>query len=209
MNNGFLLSCESTVDLPYSYVAGRDIPVLFYTYMVDGAVFPDDMGRDPAALPRFYEQLAGGKLPSTSQLNEFQYEAFFEPLLQQGDVLHIAFDSGMTGSVANARKAEALVEKHPDRTIRVVDSLCSSSGYGLLVDVAATSSPMTRCMARKRLWSGRWKPWPSSSWEMSGPLTPTENNHCGHPSGCPQYLRLRNGEASAKTSGCERAGFVL
>lgn len=138
MNNGFLLSCESTVDLPYSYVAGRDIPVLFYTYMVGGEVFPDDMGRDPAALPRFYEQLAEGKLPSTSQLNEFQYEAFFESLLQQGDVLHIAFGSGMTGSVANARKAaEALSEKHPDRTILVVDSLCSSSGYGLLVDVAA------------------------------------------------------------------------
>lgn len=36
MTNNFTLSCESTVDLPYSYVSGRDIPVLFYSYTVDG-----------------------------------------------------------------------------------------------------------------------------------------------------------------------------
>lgn len=29
MNRSFTLSCESTVDLPFSYVDGRDIPVLF------------------------------------------------------------------------------------------------------------------------------------------------------------------------------------
>ena len=32
----------------------RDIPVLIYTYVVDGQTYDDDMGRDPAALPRFY-----------------------------------------------------------------------------------------------------------------------------------------------------------
>lgn len=138
MQNDFVLSCESTVDLPYSYVAGRNIPVLFYTYLVDDQVYPDDMGRDPQALPNFYDMLAAGKLPTTSQLNEFQYETFFEPLLEQGDVLHIAFGSGMTGSVANARKAaETLKEKYPNREIKVIDSLCSSTGYGLLVDTAA------------------------------------------------------------------------
>ncbi len=136
--NTFILSCESTVDMPYNYVAARKIPVLFYAYSVDGAEFPDDMGRDPEALPHFYRLLEGGKLPSTSQLNEFQYEAFFEPLLEQGDVLHIAFGSGMTGSVRNAQKAaEKLRQRFPQRKIEVIDSLCSSSGYGLLVDTAA------------------------------------------------------------------------
>lgn len=136
--NQFLLSCESTVDLPYAYVASRNIPVMFYSYTVDGQDYPDDMGRDPEALPWFYAMLEAGKLPSTSQLNEFQYEAFFDELLQQGDVLHIAFGSGMTGSVANAQKAaKTLREKYPHRKLVVIDSLCSSSGYGLLVDVAA------------------------------------------------------------------------
>lgn len=53
MERKFTLSCCSTVDLPYSYMESRDIPVLFYTYVVDGQTYDDDMGRDPAALPRF------------------------------------------------------------------------------------------------------------------------------------------------------------
>ena len=137
MDQIFTLSCESTVDLPYSYVAGRGIPVIFYSYTVGGQEYPDDMGRDPEALPRFYQQLEQ-EIPSTSQINQFKYYDFFEELLQKGDVLHIALGSGMTTSARNAEAAAALLrEKYPDRRIEIVDSLCSSSGYGLLVDYAA------------------------------------------------------------------------
>ena len=138
MAESFVLSCESTVDLPYSYVHERGIPVLFYTYLVDGQEFVDDMGRDPEALSRFYRFLEEGHLPTTSQLNLQTYLDYFAGLLPQGDVLHIAFGSGMTNSVANAlQAAEILQEKYPDRKLTVIDSLCSSSGYGLLVDTAA------------------------------------------------------------------------
>ena len=138
MESKFILSCESTVDLPYTYISGRNIPVLFYSYSVDDQEFPDDMGRDPEALPRFYRFLEEGKIPSTSQINVFKYKEFFERLLQKGDVLHIAFGSGMTPSVNNAvEAANMLREEYPERKITVIDSLCSSSGYGLLVDEAA------------------------------------------------------------------------
>ena len=138
MERKFILSCESTVDLPFSYINGRDIPVLFYSYLVDGQEYPDDMGRDPQALPGFYKFLEEGKLPTTSQINEFQYETFFEEQLQKGDVLHIAFGSGMTASINNAYiAAESLRAKCPQRRLIVIDSLCSSSGYGMLVDYAA------------------------------------------------------------------------
>lgn len=138
MNTKFILSCESTVDLPFSYVSGRNIPVIFYTYTVDGKEYIDDMLRDPEALSNFYQLLDDGKLPSTSQLNEFAYEEFFEEQLKQGDLLHIAFGSGMTKSVTNAESAASKMrEKYPNRKLIVVDSLCSSSGYGMLVDYAA------------------------------------------------------------------------
>lgn len=141
MGHDFILSCESAADMPNSYVKSRDISVLFYSYTVDGQEYIDDMGRDLEALPRFYRFLENGKLPSTSQLNEFQYEEFFEELLKKGDVLHIASGSGMTGSVYNAAKAtESLREKYPNRKLYVIDSLCSSTGYGLLVDMAADMS---------------------------------------------------------------------
>lgn len=138
MSTPFILSCESTVDLPFSYVQGRNIPVLFYTYMIDGEEYVDDMLRDPDALPAFYRALDAGKLPTTSQLNEFRYLEFFEEQLQHGDLLHIALGTGMTQSARNAmRAADELREKYPDRKITVIDSMCSSSGYGILVDYAA------------------------------------------------------------------------
>lgn len=139
MKGNFVLSCESTVDFPYSYIAGRDIPVIFYSYSVDGVEYVDDMGRDPEALPRFYKFLDDGKQPSTSQINVFRYTEFFEPILKEGhDLLHIGFGTGMTPSVNNAFiAADDLREKYPDRKIIVIDSFCSSSGYGMLVDYAA------------------------------------------------------------------------
>ena len=135
MERQFTLSCCSTVDLPYSYMESRDIPVLFYTYVVDGVEYDDDMGRDPEALPRFYRFIREGKLPQTSQINVAAYMEFFERLLQKGDLLHIAFTSGQSGSVHNAfLAAEELRAKYPERKLVVIDSLCSSSGYGLLMD---------------------------------------------------------------------------
>ena len=136
--HSFILSCESTVDMPFSYVQERGILVLFYAYTMNGTEYEDNMGRDPEALSEFYRQLAAGHFSRTSQLNEFRYIEFFNAILQKGDLLHIAFGSGMTASVQNAYlAAEEMRKKYPERKIIVVDSMCSSSGYGLLVDSAA------------------------------------------------------------------------
>ena len=129
MANSFILSCESTVDLPYAYMESRDIPVLFYSYMVNGKTYTDDMLRDPEALPNFYKMIDAGAMPTTAQLNVYQYEEFFDGLLQKGDVLHSALGTGMTQSVQNAFiAAEGLREKYPDRKLVILDSFCSSSG---------------------------------------------------------------------------------
>lgn len=138
MNKSFVLSCESTVDMPFSYVDGRDIPVIFYAYTVDGVDHVDDMLRDPEALPRFYRMMEDGKLPTTAQLNAYQYKEFFASQLEKGDLLHICLGTGMTKSYQNAlAAAEDLRKEYPNRKIMVLDSLCSSSGYGMLVDYAA------------------------------------------------------------------------
>ncbi|MBR5535187.1 MAG: DegV family protein [Clostridia bacterium] len=134
----FQLSCESTVDMPFSYVSGRDIAVAFYTYTIDGEVYVDDMCRDPEALPNFHKMLREGKMPQTSQINHYTYLEYFEELLKKGDVLHLAFGRGMSASVVNAiNAANELREQYPDRKIIVVDTLASASGYGMLVDYAA------------------------------------------------------------------------
>ena len=134
----YLLTCESTIDLPFSYTTQHHLPILFYSYCVDGIEYPDDMGKDPNSLGNFYTLLESGKLPTTSQINCASYLDFFTEQLKHGkDILHIAFGSGMTDSVNNALMAvNMLKEDFPDRRIEVIDSLCSSSGYGFLVDEA-------------------------------------------------------------------------
>ncbi len=139
MNNNFIISCESTVDMPYSYISGRGIPVLFYSYSVDGVEYEDDMCRTENGTEKFFSMISKGALPTTSQINLYKYLDFFEELLKTNDnILHIAFGSGMTPSVVNALEASRqLNEKYSDKKIVVVDSLCSCTGYGLIVDTAA------------------------------------------------------------------------
>lgn len=134
----FILSCESTVDLPYSYLEKRQLPVLFYTYNVNGTEYTDDLGKDPDSLPRFYRMLAAGAIPTTSQINTFTYKEFFKGLLKDGDLIHVTLSSGITGSYHNAvAAAEELRAEFPDRKISVIDSLGACSGYGMLVEIAA------------------------------------------------------------------------
>lgn len=153
MKTSFILSCESTVDMPYSYIHGRGISVIFYSYTVDGVDYIDDMLRDSNALPHFYEMLNAGKLPTTTQLNAFQYKEYFRPLVEQGDLLHICLGTGMTGSYRNAVAAAAeLQQEYPQRKIMVLDSLCSSCGYGMMVDCAADMRDQGATMEQIEQW---------------------------------------------------------
>ncbi len=153
MKKSFILSCESTVDLPYAYMTARGARVLFYSYTVDGVEYTDDMGRDPDALSRFYALVADGKMPHTSQINQMRYYEYFKELLAEGDILHIAFGTGMTPSYYNAvRAAEELMEEYPERRITVVDSLCSCTGYGLLTETALDLADEGKSMDEIAAW---------------------------------------------------------
>lgn len=131
----FVFSCESTVDIPYEYYVKRNVSVIDYTYTINGVEYTDNMGRDEKALEQFYKLIDEGHLPSTSQINKYRYRDYFEKLLEKGNIIHIAFGSGVTPSVNNAvAAAKELMEENPDVKIIVIDSKCASSGYGLLVD---------------------------------------------------------------------------
>lgn len=106
--------------------------------MLDGKEYPDDLGQT-IPFDDFYARIAAGAMPTTSQVNVNEFVDFFEPFLAQGrDVLHISLSSGLSGTFNSAVLArEQLLQKYPHRTLQIVDSLGASSGYGLLVDLAA------------------------------------------------------------------------
>lgn len=133
----FKLTSESTVDLPLSYLQERDVDVLFYTYLIKEEEFIDDMWAKEGSKEEFYEKIEEN-LPKTSQVNVARYVEFFEKEIEKAggmDILHLVFGSGMTQSINNARIARDMVlEKHPQQRLELVDSLASSSGFGLLLD---------------------------------------------------------------------------
>ena len=131
----FIISACSTADLSKEHFEKRDIKYICFHYELDGVQYPDDLG-ETMAFDVFYKKMADGADTKTSQINEAEFEEYFEPFLQQGkDILHICLSSGITGVVNSANIAKnMLLEKYPDRKIYIVDSLTASSGFGLLVD---------------------------------------------------------------------------
>ena len=137
-NAKFVLTCCSTVDLSKERLDERNIPYVCFHYFLDGVEHVDDLYATSSA-HEFYEKMVAGADTKTSQVNVTEFIAFFEELLKEGkDILHVSFSSGLSGSANSARIAiEELSEKYPDRKIMIVDSLGASSGYGLLVELAA------------------------------------------------------------------------
>ncbi len=134
----FVLSCCSTADLSHEHFASRGIEYICFHYTLDGVEYPDDLGQT-IPFDEFYTKMTEGADTKTSQVSAGEYMAHFEKFLSQGkDVLHITLSSGISGSYMSAcGAAEMLAEKYPDRTIRIIDSLAASSGYGLLMDKLA------------------------------------------------------------------------
>lgn len=134
----YVLTCCSTADMPFDYFKRRNIPFVSFHYIMDGEEYPDDLGQT-MSFEEFYNRIGAGAMPTTSQVNVEQFMDFFEPHLKEGkDILHITLSSGISGVYNSATVArEELSSKYPERKIIVVDSLGASSGYGLLMDMAA------------------------------------------------------------------------
>lgn len=128
----FIISTDSTVDLPKEFLEEKKVPVVYLSYMIDGATYKDG---DGLTSKEFYDKIREGAMPTTSQVNPEQARELFEPILKEGkDILHIAFTSGLSGTYNSCRiAAEELAEEYPDRKIIVIDSLCAASGGGLLL----------------------------------------------------------------------------
>lgn len=135
--SNYILSCCSTADMPKKFFDDNNIPYLCFHYNMDGVEYADDLGQS-MSFDIFYQKIAEGSMPTTSQVNVNQYTEFFESFLNEGkDILHVSLSSGLSGSYNSACiAAQELLKKYPERDIRIVDSLGASGGYGLLMAMA-------------------------------------------------------------------------
>ena len=128
----FVISTDTTSDLPEDFIQENDIDIHPLTYTFGEEIFGIEQKMSEKD---FYARMRGGEMPTTMACNPEQSQEFFEKRVQSGvDVLHIAFSSDLSSTYNNAWIAgKEVMEQYPDSKIIVIDSLSASMGEGLMV----------------------------------------------------------------------------
>lgn len=132
----YIVTTDTTADLPESYIEETGLGVMSLSYTIDGETYNRS---HELPVKDFYAKMRAGSLPTTAQVNpQTAKEVFLEQMKRSdSDILHIAFSSGLSGSCNSARLGAAeLAEEYQEHRVVVVDSLCASLGEGLLVHKA-------------------------------------------------------------------------
>ncbi len=131
----FVITTDTTCDLPQDYLLQHNITLLPLYYNFNGTVYGDKVFLEPK---EFYDRMRKGEMPTTMAVNPGTARDIFTELLDKGyDILHIAFSSALSGSCSVAETvARELCDERTDARIVVIDSLCASLGEGLLVHKA-------------------------------------------------------------------------
>lgn len=129
----FIISTDSTEDLPETYLKENNISVHPLYYIVDNEEYIPGVKDMP--VKDFYRSLKEGKMPTTSASNPINIIARFQKEVNNGyDILHLSFSSGLSSSYSNAKMcAEKIMQEEPEVKIEVVDTLSGTVGQGILL----------------------------------------------------------------------------
>ena len=130
---------DGSSNLPGRLLRELGIEILPCTYSMDGVPSTYDGSLDSFDAHSYYEMLRQGGRVQTSLLNTQLFLDSFRPVLERGeDAVYFSMSSGISGTCQAARMAtQELLEEFPERTVRVVDSLGSGFGTGLMACKAA------------------------------------------------------------------------
>lgn len=142
MDTTYRILTDSSCDLPAQLAGELGIAIVPLCVELEGREYENHLTGSPQCqldMVDFYNTLRRGADTRTNAANPEKWSSAMEKLLAQGqDVLTLAFSSGLSSTYAAAvLAAEELVQKYPQRKIRVVDTLSASMGQGLLVYLAA------------------------------------------------------------------------
>lgn len=130
----FSIITDSTANLDSALAKKYDIGILPFSYFMKGKEYRC-LNTEEFRCKEYYDEIRRGVEVNTVQINPQGYMDFMEPLLQAGqDILFVGLSSGISGSFASACMArQELLEKYPQREIRLIDSYGAALGEGLLV----------------------------------------------------------------------------
>lgn len=131
----YIISGESTTDFTAEKFKEIDVEYIGCTFYLDGTAHYDDLGKT-ISHEQFYEAMEAGADTGTAAIAIGDYSDYFRSFLQQGkDLIHLTLTSGLSSTIEAAQlAAESLSADFPDRKIIVLDSMCCSPGFGLLLE---------------------------------------------------------------------------
>ena len=145
---------DSTCDLPEELAQKHNIDILCFKIALDGEGYTE---RVDFTAEQFCDMLRKSDgLPTTSQVNQYEFEEQFERYLSEGveQVLYISICGSGSGTNAAAHAAaQQFALDHPQSNMRItiVDSHCYSMGYGAQVieaeEMLAAGKPMDEIVA--------------------------------------------------------------
>lgn len=148
----FIITTDTTSDLPDDYILKHHLEILSLTYTIDGVTYDYE---NPLDVKEFYSKMRAGSLPTTSQVNPATAKELFKTWAEKNDanILHIGFSSGLSGTHNSVSIAmEELKEEGFPYEIIIVDSLCASLGEGLLVHKAVSMKENGASMEEIAAW---------------------------------------------------------
>ena len=131
-----LVVTDSSSSLPEELIKELDIRVIPLWLIWDDQCFRDGVDIDPHT---FYQRLRTSEsLPSSTQPSAVEFKEFFQKLANEcGGIVNVLASSNISGTVDSAEAAKEFV---PGLPIRVVDSLFSAMGEGLIAVAAARAA---------------------------------------------------------------------
>ena len=105
----YVITVNSTVDVPKEWLEERHVPVIPLKYTIDGETYTDMEG---LSAKEFFDKLREGKMSTTSQVNPEEAAAELEPYIKEGkDILHLGFSSGLSGTLNSMKIAGEMLEE--------------------------------------------------------------------------------------------------
>ena len=97
-----VLLIDSCTDLPRSYVEENALPFVSLVCNFKDKEYKDDFGKS-IGHKEFYDAVRNGEMPSTAQVNVYEYTELFRKYAAEGkSVIYLGFSSALSGSLSSA-----------------------------------------------------------------------------------------------------------
>jgi len=130
----YIIATDSTTDMGADYYKENDVRFIGFSYTIDEEEYIQYSGNE-LDIKTFYDRVRNGSMPKTAQAAYDDLFKLFEEVAQSGkDVFYLCFSGALSGSYqVSLLAAKDVMEKYPDCSIKVVDSISACGGEGLLL----------------------------------------------------------------------------